>query len=117
VTRTRRAFMASAMILGALVVAGAARFTVDWSRRSAEQRHTMTCLAGYVAFIQVMGSPEEATSRLQACEQSRSGEEPLQLKSTEHPFMVEKYEGCLAAHLMLSADLERSLKEEQRYCR
>ena len=116
-TRTRRAFSASAIILAALGVAGAAGLTVELSRRSAEQRHTMTCLAGYVAFIQVMGSPEEATSRLLACERSRSGEEPLYLKSTEHPFLVEKYEGCLAAHLLLTADLQKSLNEQQRYCR
>jgi hypothetical protein len=117
VTRTRRAFTALAIMAGALSVAGAASLAIDWSRQVTEQRHTLTCLAAYVAFIQVMGSPEQATSRLQTCEQSRSGEEPLQLKSTEHPFIVEKYEGCLAAHLMLSADLERSLREQQLYCR
>jgi hypothetical protein len=68
VTRTRRAFMASTMIPGALVVAGAARLTVDWSRRSADQRYTMTCLAACASFIQIMASAEEATSRLQTCE-------------------------------------------------
>ena len=103
-------------MLIALGIAAAAHLTFD-SRRSAEQRHAMTCLAAYVAFIQVMGSPEEATSRLQTCEQSRPGDEPLHLNSTEHPFLVERYEGCLAAHLMLSADLNRSMKEQQQYCR
>src|SRR5437763_15980560 len=43
--------------------------------------------------------------------------DPLHLNSTEHPFMVERYEGCLAAHLLLSADLQRSLKEQQQYFR
>jgi hypothetical protein len=117
VTRTGRAFTALAIMAGALIVAGAAGLSIDRSRKLTEQQHTMTCLAAYVAFIQVMGSPEEATTRLQSCEQSRSGEEPVHLKPTEHPFSVEKYEGCLAAHLSLSVDLERSLREQQLYCR
>jgi hypothetical protein len=77
----------------------------------------MTCLAAYVAFIEVIGSREEAVSRLQSCEDARSGEEPIHLSSTEHPFVVEKYEGCLAAHLLISTDLKTSLKEQQRNCR
>src|ERR1051325_6331394 len=59
VTRTTRAFTALAIMAGAVIVAGAASLAIDRSRKLTEQQHTMTCLAAYVAFIQVMGSPEE----------------------------------------------------------
>ena len=103
--------------MGALAIAGATGLAIDASQRSAEQRHTMTCLAAYVAFIEVTGSSEEGISRLQDCEHARSGEEPIHLSPTEHAFVVEKYEGCLAAHLLLSTDLKTSLKEQRRNCR
>ena len=116
-TRTRVAVTTLAIMVAALGVAGATHFTVK-SRRSAELRHTMTCLAAYVAFIRVMSSSEqEAIKRLTNCEKSQFGEEPIHLDAREHPFLVEKYDGCVAAQLLLSTDLEKSLEEQQRYCR
>ena len=117
-TRTHRAFTALAIMAGAVTVAGAARLAIDRSGQLTEQQHTMTCLAAYVAFIRVMSSSEEeAIRRLSICEKSQPGEEPIQLDAREHPFLVERYEACMAAQLLLSTDLERSLKEQQLYCR
>ena len=112
-TRTRVAVTTLAIMVGALGIASATHFTIE-SRRSAELRHTMTCLAAYVAFIRVMSSSEqEAIKWLMACEKSQFGEEPIHLDSREHPFLVEKYDGCVAAQLLLSTDLEKSLEEQQ----
>ena len=116
-TRTRVAVTTLAIMVGALGIASATHLTIE-SRRSAELRHTMTCLAAYVAFIRVMSSSEEdAISRLTFCEKSQFGKEPIHLDAREHPFLVERYEACVAAQLLLSTDLERSLREQQLYCR
>ena len=115
--KTRRALTAVAIIIAFLGIAEAARFAIDSARGSAENQHTMTCLAAYVAFIEVIGgSEEERIGRLKTCERSRVGEEPIHLDASEHPFVVEKYEACLAAHLLMSADLEKALTEQRRFC-
>jgi hypothetical protein len=85
--------------------------------RSEEQQHTMRCLAAYMAFIQVIGGPQEqSVDRLKACEQSPIGGEPIHLEPREHPFVVRQYEACLAAHLLMSSDLEKSAVQQKEYC-
>src|SRR5580700_7187224 len=77
------------------------------ARESAENQHTMKCLAAYVAFIQVVGGPEEESiERLKTCERSPIGEEPVHLGPSEHPFVVSKYEACLGR--ASSLDVSRS---------
>ena len=67
-----------------------------------------------MAFIQVIGGPqEESVGRLRACEQSRLGEEPIDLGPREHPFVVTQYEACLAAHLLIASDFEKSLTQQR----
>ena len=78
----------------------------------------MKCLAAYMAFIEVIGGPEqERTERLKTCELSPLGEEPIHLAPSEHPFVVSRYEACLAAHLLISSDLQKSLDQQKLHCR
>ena len=66
-TLPRRGFVALALVAGALAIGGG----VLSHRRSEEHEHTMKCLAAYVAFIQVIGGPEEeSVERLKSCEQA-----------------------------------------------
>ena len=119
----RQSWSALAAAVAALVGFGfaapfVARPLSELTRESAENQHTMKCLAAYVAFIQVVGGPEEESiERLKTCERSPIGEEPVHLGPSEHPFVVSKYEACLAAHLLMSADLDKSLAQQQQYCR
>ena len=77
----------------------------------------MKGLAAYMAFIQVVGGPEEeSVDRLKRCEQAPHGEEPIHLGAREHPFVVTQYESCLAAHLLLASDLDKSLAEQRQHC-
>jgi hypothetical protein len=119
VTAAHRSLATIAIVLGFLSIAGAGSYWITKStRRSDENEHTMKCLAAYVAFVQIIGgSEEERIARLRTCERSPIGEEPLHLNAREHPFVVDKYEGCLAAHLLMATDLQKSLSEQQRYCR
>src|ERR1700680_2331419 len=104
VTQARRALRALAIVVGFLSIAGAGSYAIMSARDSAKNQHTMKCLAAYVAFIQVLGGPEEETiERLKTCERSPIGEGPIHLGPSEHPFVVSKYEACLAAHLLMSA--------------
>jgi hypothetical protein len=117
-TQARRALTALAIVVGFLSIVGAAGYAIMSARESAENQHTMKCLAAYVAFIEVVGGPEgESIERLKTCERSPIGEEPIHLRSSEHPFVVSKYEACLAAHVLMSADLDKSLAQQQQYCR
>ena len=117
VTQARRALTALAIVVGFLSIAGAGGYAIMSARVSAEHQHTMRCLAAYMAFIQVVGGPEdEGIDRLRTCERSAIGEEPIHLGPSEHPFVVSKYEACLAAHLLMSADLDKSLAQQQQYC-
>ena len=112
-TLTRRALTAIAIVAGVSGVTGA---FLSY-RRSEEHQHAMTCLAAYMAFIQVVGGPEEESiGRLKTCEQSAAGEEPIHLGAREHPFVVTRYEACLAAHLLMSSDLDKSLAQQKQYC-
>jgi hypothetical protein len=118
VTQARRALTALAIVIGFLSIAGAGGYAIMSARESAENQHTMKCLAAYVAFIQVVGGPEgESIERLKTCERSPIDEEPIHLRPSEHPFVVAKYEACLAAHLLMLADLDKSLAQQQQYCR
>ena len=109
----RGATLAIAIIAGIVGVGGA----VVLQRRTEAHEHTMKCLAAYMAFIQVIGGPEEQSiARLKACEQSSVGEEPIHLGPREHPFVVMQYEGCLAAHLLMASDLDKSLAEQKEHC-
>lgn len=112
-TLARRAVIAVAIVAGVLAVTAA----VFSHRRSEEHEHTMKCLAAYMAFIQVVGGPEEeSVDRLKRCEQAPNGEEPIHLGAREHPFVVTQYESCLAAHLLLASDLDKSLAEQRQHC-
>src|ERR1051326_1745548 len=112
-TLAPRGLVALALVAGALAVGGG----VLSHRRSEEHEHTMKCLAAYMAFIQVIGGPEEeSVDRLKRCEQSPHGEEPIHLGPREHPFGVTQYEACLAAHLLLASDLDKSLAEQKQHC-
>ena len=85
--------------------------------RSAEQQHTMKCLAAYMAYVQVVGGPEaEGIDRVRTCEMAPVGEEPIHLGLREHAFVVTKYEACLAAHLLLASDLDKSLAQQKQHC-
>jgi hypothetical protein len=109
----RRALLAIAIVAGIAGIGGA----VVLHHRSEEHEHTMKCLAAYMAFIQVIGGrQEESVERLKACEQSRTGEEPIHLGPREHPFVVTQYEACLAAHLLMASDLDKSLAQQRQYC-
>ena len=112
-TLTRRALVALAIVAGALALAAA----VLSRRQSQEHEHTMKCLAAYMAFIQVIGGPEEESiERLKRCEQAPNDEEPIHLGPREHPFVVNQYEACLAAHLLLASDLDKSLAQQKQHC-
>ena len=77
----------------------------------------MKCLAAYMTMKQVIGGPEaEALEKLQRCEHSPLGQEQIHLDPTEHAFVVERYERCLAAHLAMTVDLDKSLAEQRRFC-
>lgn len=105
----RRIGISGRALTAAAIVAGALGMTsvVFSFRRSEEHQHTMKCLAAYMAFIQVIGAPEEeGIERLTTCEQAAIGEEPIHLVPREHPFVVTQYEACLAAHLLMSSDLK-----------
>ena len=112
-TLASRTLLALALIAGVLGVTAA----VLSHRRSEEHEHTMKCLAAYMAFIQVIGGPQdESADRLRICEQAPKGEEPIHLGPREHPFVVTQYEACLAAHLLMASDLEKSLTEQKLHC-
>ena len=101
---------AAAFAAGFFAVVGAVSYAMLSTRVSVTNEHTMKCLAAYVSFIQVMGGPgEEGLERLNTCERSPIGEESIHLGPREHPFTVQKYEACLAAHLLISSDLEKSI--------
>ena len=69
-------------------------------------------------YVQVVGGPEgEGITRLRACEISLIGEEPTHLGPREHAFVVTKYEACLAAHLLIAFELDKSLAQQRQYCR
>ena len=117
-TTARRALSAVAIVLGLLSVIGAGSFVITSARESEENQHEMKCLAAYVAFIEVIGgSEEERIGRLKTCERSRIGEKPIHLDPREHPFVVEKYESCSAAHLSMPADLQTFLNDQRQFCR
>ena len=108
-----RALLAVAVVAAIAGVGGA----VVLRHRTEQHEHTMKCLAAYMAFIQVIGGPQdESVGRLRACEQSRVGEEPIHLGPREHPFVVTQYEACLAAHLLIASDLDKSLAQQKQYC-
>ena len=112
-TLARHAVSGVAIIAGILALTAA----VLSHRQSQEHEHTMKCLAAYMAFIQVIGGPEEeSVERLKTCEQSPHGEEPIHLDPREHPFVVAQYEACLAAHLLMASDLDKSLAQQKQYC-
>jgi hypothetical protein len=112
-TLPRRGLLALALVAGALAIGGG----VLSYRRSEEHEHTMKCLAAYMASIQVIGGPEEeSVDRLRRCEQSPHGGEPIHLGPREHPFVVNQYEACLAAHLLLTSDLDNSLARQKQHC-
>ena len=109
----RSATLAIAIIAGIAGIGGA----VVLRHRTEEHGHEIKCLAAYMAFIQVIGGPEEESiERLRMCEQSPFGEEPIHLSPREHPFVVMQYEGCLAAHLLMASDLDKSLAEQKQHC-
>jgi hypothetical protein len=113
VTLARRAVFAVALIAGVLAITAA----VLSHSQSQEHEHTMKCLAAYMAFIQVVGGPEEESiERLKSCERAPHGEEPIHLGAREHPFVVTQYEACLAAHLLMTSDLDKSLAEQKQHC-
>ena len=112
-TLARRAVVALAIVAGAAALTAA----VFLHRRSEEHEHMMKCLAAYMAFIQVIGGPaEESVDRLKNCEQAPNGEEPVHLGPREHPFVVNQYEACLAAHLLMTSHLEDSLAQQKQHC-
>jgi hypothetical protein len=112
-TLASRALVAIALVAAVLGITVA----VLSHRRSEEHEHTVKCLAAYMAFIQVIGGPEdESTDRLRRCEQAPNGEEPIHLGSREHPFVVTEYEACSAAHLLMLSDLQKSLAEQKLHC-
>ena len=112
-TLARRALVAIAIVAGVLALTAA----VLSHRQSQEHEHTITCLAAYMAFIEVIGGPEEeSVERLRRCEQAPQGEEPIHLGPREHPFVVTKYEACLAAHLLMASDVDKSLTEQKQHC-
>ena len=112
-TLARGALIALAIVAGGLALTA----SVLWHRRSEEHEHTIKCLAAYMAFIQVIGGPAgESVDRLKNCEQAPNGEEPIHLGPREHPFVVNQYEACLAAHLLLASDLDKSLAEQKQHC-
>ena len=112
-TLARRAVFAVAIVAGALALTA----TVLSHRQSQEHEHTIKCLAAYMAFIEVIGGPEEESiERLKRCEQTPLGEEPIHLGPREHPFVVTQYEACLAAHLLMASDLDKSLAQQKQHC-
>jgi hypothetical protein len=107
-----------AVVASSFVLAGALSYAMLSAHRSAEHQHTMKCLAAYMAYVQVVGGPEaEGINRLRACEISPIGEEPTHLGPREHAFVVTKYEACLAAHLLIAFELDKSLAQQRQYCR
>jgi hypothetical protein len=107
----------AAIAAAAVLFGGAALLAISSAHRSTEQQHTLTCLPAYMAYVRVIGGPpEKSIERLRKCELSPIGHEPVGLDPTEHPFVVEKYEACLAAHLLLSSDLRKSLAQQDRDC-
>ena len=110
--RTRAVFLAIA-IFASLFVAGGS-YAVLSSRSSAEQ-HLIKCLAAYAAFVQVIGA-SGSTERLNTCEGSPLGQEPVHLEPRDHPFVVKKYEACLSAHLLMLSDLQTSLALRNQHC-
>ena len=112
-----RAVTTIAAVASLFVLAGALSHAMLSAHRSAEHQHTMTCLAAYMAYVQVVGGPEaEGIDRLRTCEIAPVGEEPIHLGPREHAFVITKYEACLAAHLLLSSELEQSLAQQRQYC-
>ena len=108
-----RALLAVAIVAGIVGIGGA----VILRHRIEEHEHTMKCLAAYMAFIQVIGGPEEESiERLRRCEQAPAGQEPIHLEPREHPFVVIQYEACLTAHLLMASDLDKSLAQQKQHC-
>ena len=108
----RRALTALAIV----VALGSFSYAILSARDSAGHEHMIKCLAAYIAFLQVVGPEPEGIERLKSCEHSPNGEEPLHLEPREHPFVVTKYEACLAAHLLMSSDLDKSLEQQRQHC-
>ena len=113
-----RAWVEVAVGIGVLSLAGAIGFYAFVSApKPAKHEHSMMCLAAYMAYRQVVGGPEEAAlKRLKGCEDSRPGDEPIRLDPREHALVIKKYEACLAAHLLLSSDLEKYMAHRKQEC-
>jgi hypothetical protein len=70
----RRALVALTLVAGVLALT--AMFLSY--RRSEEHEHTMKCLAAYMAFIQVIGGPEEeSVDRLKTARSRRMARSPF----------------------------------------
>jgi hypothetical protein len=104
----RRALTALAIV----VALGGFSYAILSGRGAAKHEHMIKCLSAYIAFLQVVGPEAEGIERLKSCEHSPDGEEPIHLEPREP-----KYEACLAAHLLMSSDLDKSLEQQRESCR
>jgi len=118
VATARRDWIEVAVGVGIFSIIGAIGYYAFVSApKPAKHEHSMMCLAAYMAYRQVVGGPEEAAlERLKACEDAAPGDEPIRLDPREHAFVVKKYEACLAAHLLLSSDLENYVAHRRQQC-